>query len=153
MHDGHDHHHGAGGGIGHNGHRPPLQWQTPHLPPGAEAQGAEPAERDLDLVEKAFLEAFPRAPDPTSFLRLAGVPFVGKAADGRMLNLLRVEARLTTDIGALSPRLGGGHRYDPLPAKMVSRRESLALVYFDGSELLRLDLAAAKALEDVTPPA
>jgi len=31
MHDHHDHGSGFGGGLGHNGHRAPLQWQTPHL--------------------------------------------------------------------------------------------------------------------------
>jgi hypothetical protein len=34
---------------------------------------------------------------------------------------------------------------------MVSRRESLALVYFDGADLIRLDLAGARSLEDATP--
>jgi hypothetical protein len=152
MHEGHrDHGHPFGGGLGHNGHRAPVQWQTPHRPDHARAPEAPSGERDLDLVEKAFLDAFPRAPDPTSFLRLAGVPFVGKAADGRTLSLLRVEASQTTDIGSLSPALGGGHRYDPLPAKMASRRERLALIYFDGREPVSLDLAAARALENVTP--
>lgn len=149
MHDSHEHHH-HGFGQGHNGHRTPVQWQTPHLPETAPAS-APPAEPDLDLVEKAFLEAFPRAPDATSFLRLAGVPFVGNAADGRVLSLLRVEANLQTDIGALSPGLGGGHRYDPLPARMVSRREALGFVYFDGAGTTRLSLAEAKALTDSTP--
>ena len=30
MHDHHDHGGGFGGGLGHNGHRAPVQWQTPH---------------------------------------------------------------------------------------------------------------------------
>ena len=59
----------------------------------------------------------------------------------------------TTDIGALTPHLGGtGHRYDPLPAKMTSRRERLALVYFDGAAAVALSLAEAKALTNLTPP-
>ncbi len=148
MHEGHDHHHH---GFGHNGHRAPTQWQTPHLPDHVPVPEA-PAEPDLDLVEKSFLDAFPKISDATSFLRLAGVPFVGRTDDGRMFNLLRVEAQLVTDIGALSPGLGGGHRYDPLPAAMVSKRETLGFVYYDGSSPVRLSLAEARALTNLTPP-
>ena len=152
MHQGHDHHH-HDGGAGHNGTAPARQWQTPHLIPGVTVPEAAPREPDLDLVETAFADAFPRAPDPTSFLRLAGVPFVGESADGKRLSLLRVEVSQTTDIGALTPHLGGaGHRYDPLPAKMTSQRQKLALVYFDGTGVVGLSLAEAKALRNLTPP-
>ncbi len=114
---------------------------------------AAPREPDLDLVETAFVDAFPRAPDPTSFLRLAGVPFVGESSEGKRLSLLRVEVSQTTDIGALTPHLGGtGHRYDPLPAKMTSQRQKLALVYFDGTAAVSLSLAEARALVNLTPP-
>ena len=150
MHEGHHHDH-THGGSGHNGTAPARQWQTPHLIPGADPE-PETREPDLDLVETAFVEAFPRAVDPTSFLRLAGVPFVGETEDGKRLSLLRVEVNQTTDIGALTPHLGGvGHRYDPLPAKMTSRRERLALIYFDGSGVVALSLAEAKALANMTP--
>ena len=39
-----------------------------------------------------------------------------------------------TDVGTLTPQLGGGAmRYDPLPAHMVtSPRRRLRFVYFDG---------------------
>jgi hypothetical protein len=148
-HDEGHHHHGPHG-IGHNGHRGAAQWQTPHLPAGHAAPAPTPAEPDLDLVETAFLDAFPACPDPTSFLRLAGVPFTGKGKDGVVLSLLRVEANQATDIGALTPHLGGASfRYDPLPAAMTSRRKSLAFVYFDGDGLVRLTLAEAKALTAV----
>ena len=152
AHDGHPHHHHHHGphGPGHNGHRAATQWQTPHLPPGEAMPEAGPAEPDLDLVETAFVEAFPAAPDPTSFLRLAGVPFTGKGRDGVVLSLLRVEANAATDIGTLTPHLGGASfRYDPLPAAMTSRRKTLAFVYFDGGGLVRLSLAEAKALTTV----
>jgi hypothetical protein len=153
MHLGHDHdhhHHGAAG-TGHNSNGHVAQWQTPHLPEGHHHDHAhDHGEPDLDLVETAFLAAFPAAPDPTSFLRLAGVPFTGKAVDGRTLSLLRVEANQTTDVGTLTPHLGGGsHRYDPLPAKMTSRRATLAFVYFDGAAPVRLSLAEAKALAEL----
>jgi hypothetical protein len=67
-----------------------------------------------------------------------------------VLSLLRVEANAATDIGTLTPHLGGASfRYDPLPAAMTSRRKTLAFVYFDGGGLVRLSLADAKALTPV----
>ncbi|MBO0663583.1 hypothetical protein J1C48_13420 [Jiella sp. CQZ9-1] len=90
-------------------------------------------EPDLDLVETAFVDGFQTAPDPTSFLRLAGIPFEARLADGTELKLLRVAQERRIDIGSLSPHLGGhSFRYDPLPAQMVSRRDRLVFVYFDG---------------------
>jgi hypothetical protein len=143
----HDHEHHAsspGVGPGHNGRRAPKQWQVPHLPPG-EASVPPPPERDLDLVEASFVEGFGRAPDPTSFLRLAGIPFVGVDRNGRRLHLRRVEMESLTDVGAVAPLLGGeGIRYDPLPAPMVSQRRRLAFVYHDGRNLDRLDFAEAR---------
>ena len=163
MHRGHDHHHydhGAGGldlaprdpafGPGHNhagAPRRPAQWQAPHLPqPPADADGAC-AEPDLDLVETAFVEAFAIASDPTSFLRLAQVPFCATTADGAELNLLRVEVDDVTDVGSVMPHLGGEtFRYDPLPAKLVARRRRLRFVYGDGRGLRTLGFAEVRAL-------
>ena len=155
----HDHSNGGGGafdaapaGIGHN--RPsepkrPVQWQTPHrndAPAGAESHLR--AETDLDLVEAAFVEGFLAASDATSFLRLARVPFEGTAADGARLALLRVEVDSVADVGSITPHLGGAtFRYDPLPARMVSRRKRLRLIYFDGQKPRMLDLAEATSLQ------
>ncbi|HLH95841.1 MAG TPA: hypothetical protein VKW08_12075 [Xanthobacteraceae bacterium] len=160
MHAGHEHHHWNGGGgspgvaragIGHN--RPsdakrPLQWQTPHRRDRpAEKEEALPAETDLDLVEAAFVEGFQLASDPTSFLRLARVPFEGIGEDGAKLVLLRVEVECLADVGSITPHLGGEtFRYDPLPARMVSRRKRLRLVYFDGQKPRLLGLAEAVSL-------
>jgi hypothetical protein len=145
MHFGHDHdhdHHGNGaapgaahGALGHNHaqhSRDAVQWQTPHL---AEDDHAEkPAERDIDKVEMAFIDAFMDAPDPTSFLRLAHIPFELVAADGAKLNLLRVEIDAVTDVASLTPHLGGASfRHDPLPANLVSHRRRLRFMYFDGA--------------------
>jgi len=141
-----DHTHEHVGGAGHNSTRPVSQWQTPHLPDPAQSRG-EAVEPDIDLVEEAFINAFPSAPDPTSFLRLAGVPLVGETSDGRRCCLLRVEISQKTDIGSLSPYLGGtGHHYDPLPAKMVSKRQAVTLVYFDGESTRPLSLSEARGL-------
>ena len=158
MHDDHDHHHhdhgphdhGPGHGPGHN--QPPrraVQWQVPHHGGAEPPPGPEPAEPDFDLVEAAFAEGFATASDPTSFLRLAGVPLQGLDGAGRRLCLLRVELDQVTDLGAVTPHLGGGSfRYDPLPAKLVSRRRRLRLVYHDGGTLQALSLGEAKALTD-----
>ena len=157
MHRGHDHdHHHHGGaparpGPGHNHapeHKPAAQWQTPHLGPD-EPITTTIGEPDLDLVEAAFVEAFIPASDPTSFLRLARVPFEAKAADGSRLVLLRVETDQVTDVGSVTPHLGGGSfRYDPLPAKMTTHRRGLHFVYFDGTGLRPLTLAEVRELSE-----
>ncbi len=88
-----------------------------------------------------------RCSDATSFLRLAGIPFVGIAADGQRLSLLRVEIEDLTDVGSAVPLLGGaGMRYDPLPEKLVSRRRHLSFAYHDGAQLVRLGFAEARGL-------
>jgi len=157
MHGGHDHHHHDGGGgtsadhagAGHN-HAPrprgSVQWQTPHRPHGEQEPIAR-READVDLVEAAFVEGFLSASDPTSFLRLAQVPFEATATDGIKLALLRVEVDAVADVGSVTPHLGGGSfRYDPLPARMVSRRKRLRFIYFDGQGPRPLDLAEVRAL-------
>jgi len=127
----------------------PAQWQTPHRE-RAQDKVVRRAEPDLDLVEAAFAEGFAEAGDPTSFLRLAQIPFEAVADDGAKLALLRVEVEAVTDVGSLTPHLGGGSmRFDPLPARMVSRRKRLRFMYFDGTTLRPLDLAQVKALVSV----
>jgi len=124
----------------------PTQWQTPHRE-RAQDKVVRRAEPDLDLVEAAFAEGFAEASDPTSFLRLAHIPFEAVADDGAKLALLRVEVEAVTDVGSLTPHLGGGSmRFDPLPARMVSRRKRLRFMYFDGTTLRPLDLAQVRAL-------
>jgi hypothetical protein len=155
MHDDHSHdpdhdHHGHPPhphphGIGHNARRA-VQWQTPHNPSAGKAASSE-RDADFDLVETAFVSGFANAPDPTSFLRLARIPFEGKTPEGETLQLLRVETDEAVDVASLTPHLGGNSmRYDPLPAKMVSRRRRLAFLYFDGKTARRLSFAEALAL-------
>jgi hypothetical protein len=150
----HEHHHPGHPphGPGHNhlhSHRAPVQWQTPHQPDGAKEHAIGP-EPDLDKVEAAFVDGFFQAPDPTSFLRLARIPFE-IAADGENLKLLRVEIDALTDVGSLTPHIGGGtFRYDPLPSNFVSRRRRLRFVYFDGASLRALSYAE---LRDIQTPA
>ena len=146
MHDDHE-----ATGPGHNS-GPPLQWQTPHLPHGDDQPHDHEHEPDLDLVEAAFVEGFARAPDPVSFLRLAGVPFKSER-DGLPLDLVRVEIESATDVASVTPLLGGlGHRVAPLPASHVGHRRRLGFHYLMGEEMVRLDLAEARALVNLTPP-
>lgn len=158
MHKGHEHVDGGGGamsapaaGPGHNRPRAtqqPAQWQLRHADNGpAEGDGQRDGETDLDLVAAAFVEGFLAASDPTSFLRLAKVPFQASDADGAQLSLLRVEIDTIADVGSITPHLGGtSFRYDPLPIRMVSRRKRIRLVYFDGQGLRPFDLAEAMKL-------
>jgi hypothetical protein len=121
-----------------------AQWQTPHLDPH-ETEPHSHGEADLDQVEAAFIEGFLAASDPTSFLRLAGIPFATTSADGATLRLLRVETEVVADVGAITPHLGGGSfRYDPLPTRLVSRRRRLRFVYFDGAGLRSLAFSAVR---------
>jgi hypothetical protein len=150
MHRGHDHdhHHGNGATAGHNHAAPSraAQWQTPHLPHD-HAHDDHPREPDLDLVEMAFVESFSLSRDPTSFLRLARIPFEAVDASGAKLAMLRVETDAVTDVGAVSPQLGGGAmRYDPLPARMVTQRRRLRFVYFDGARARALTLGEVREL-------
>lgn len=157
MHFGHDHdhhHHGNGATAGHNHAQPrgAVQWQTPHLPHGHH-HDHDHGEPDLDLVEMAFVEGFAAAKDPASFLRLAQIPFEATNAVGTKLVLLRAETEAVTDVGTLSPRLGGGSlRYDPLPARMVTHRRKLRFVYFDGSAPRALTLGEVRELTSLTSP-
>ncbi len=155
MHRGHDddlpgRSEGATAGIGHNRSLPPqaIQWQRPHL--ASESNVTELAaqvEADLDLVENAFSEGFAVTSDPTSFLRLAQVPFEAVAPDGKRLVLLRVETDAVADVGAITPHFGAdSFRYDPLPAAMVSRRRRLRFFYFDGQAPRALKLEEVRAL-------
>jgi hypothetical protein len=138
-------------GAGHNHARAPqrlAQWQLLHgEQPNAQGESRSDIESDLDLVAAAFVEGFIVASDPTSFLRLAKVPFEATAADGAKLSLLRVEINAVTDVGAITPHLGGtSFRYDPLAGRMVSRRKRLHFIYFDGQGVRALDLAEARQL-------
>jgi len=154
MHQGHDHdhhHHGNGAGAGHNHvqhSRGTVQWQMPHLPADHDHHH-EHGEPDLDLVEAALVQGFATASDPTSFLRLARIPFEAVDAQGQKLVMLRVETEAVTDVGSVTPQLGGGGlRYDPLPAKMVAQRRRLRFIYFDGGGLRPLTLGEVRGLKE-----
>lgn len=137
--------------IGHNAlHMEPAQWQVPHINhEHHEEQAISDEYKDLDLVEKAFIEALANASDTTSLLRLSGIPFVGINKEGVRLHLLRVEHQSAVDVGSLTPHLGGGSfHYSPLPAKMSSRRDALTFTYHDEkNKLVPLSLHEARELQ------
>jgi hypothetical protein len=90
---------------------------------------------------------FVTAPDPTSFLRLARIPFEF-AVDGASIKLLQVEIDALTDVGSLTPHLGGGtFRYDPLPSNFVSPRRRLRFIYFDGAGLRLLSFVELRDID------
>jgi hypothetical protein len=126
-----------------------AQWQTPHLKGPANAVG-ENLEADVDLIELAFIRGLASAADPTSFLRVAQIPFDARSSNGTRLVLLRIETESITDVGSVTPHFGGmSFRYDPLPRRMATRRERLRFVYFDGSEPQVLSLAVVRQLRPI----
>jgi hypothetical protein len=152
-HDHHDHGHDRTQEphrwAGHNHAQPPraiAQWQTPHLAHGGQEQAVR--EVDLDKVESVFVESFLTASDQASFVRLARIPFEVILADRTRLQLLRVEVDALTDVGSLTPHLGGeSFRYDPLPAGLISQRRRLRFVYFDGQSLRHMTFAETRSIE------
>ena len=88
----------------------PTQWQTPHLPEDHHHDDSEAKEPDLDLVESVFIQGFTAASDPTSFLRLARIPFVTER-DGARLSLLHVRIENTVDVSSVTPWMGGGFKF------------------------------------------
>ena len=128
----------------------PTQWQTPHLPEDHHHDDSEAKEPDLDLVESVFIQGFTAASDPTSFLRLARIPFVTER-EGARLSLLHVRIENTVDVSSVTPWMGGGHRVEPLPASLVSRRGRLRFVYLADDQRLELSLAELRDLPELTP--
>ncbi len=153
MHGSHDKTHGMKSHLhGHNSvHTETVQWQTLHATHHHDHDDVDDEKKDLDLVEKSFVEGFHDCSDPTSFLRMVGIPFTGVDANGRNLHLLRVELENSTDVGTLTPHLGGeSFNYSPLPAKLTSKRNMLSFVYHCGEKTVKLSLEEAKSLENTT---
>ena len=88
----------------------PTQWQTPHLPEDHHHHDdSEAKEPDLDLVESVFIQGFTAASDPTSFLRLARIPFVTER-DGARLSLLHVRIDPHENVWPLVPPGQANHQ-------------------------------------------
>ena len=92
-----------------------------------------------------FFTASPQ--HPTSFLRLSGISFEAKDTEGARLVLLRVEYTQSTDLGSVTPTLGGEtFSYHPLPAKIVSR---LSFIYSAGRVTHSLSFEEARTLKPI----
>ena len=159
AHDGHhhgphDHHHHPHAPIGHNGAAAATAMADAapagrRTGPRAGAGGA----RSRPGRSSPSSRPSRAPPTPPASCGWPACPSSGGTRDGETLSLLRVEANQTTDVGSITPHLGGdGYRYDPLPAAMTSRRQTLAFVYAGKAGTVRLSLAEARALEDLTPP-
>jgi hypothetical protein len=80
--------------------------------------------------------------------RQARIPFEAVAAAGTKLAILKIESDAVTDVGARMPRLGGDMRYDVLPARMVTYRQRLRFVYFDGNAPRLLTLGEVREFKE-----
>jgi hypothetical protein len=141
----HDHPHEHG--PGHNRPAPhATQWQNPLSRAGAPT--AE--EPDFDLVEEAFCEAAQNASDPTSFLRLAGVPFVADLGGGKRMRLLSYSIANETEVGAVAPGFEAAEPvYHPLPASRVRKLRRLRFTYHTAEGVKEFSLSEVRNLPDL----
>ncbi len=97
---------------------------------------------DLQALAAAFLDAFRKADDKTSYLRLAGVPFSLPGRDGGpSLKLVDVEVTASWQIGTAAPGFGSRELvYLPYPGEMVRERSVLRFVYVSLEERRDVDL-------------
>ncbi|MFZ2099828.1 MAG: hypothetical protein WAU86_04615 [Oricola sp.] len=137
--DGHHHHHGPGHNHAHGDHL--------HSHVGADV--ARERAEELKTLATAFVEGFRAAADKTSFLRLAGIPFSMKGADGLTMHLVDAKIESNWQIGTASPAFGSRELvYLPYPGKMVTERETMVFTYVSLSErrdAVLTDLLVAKA--------
>lgn len=138
-------------GPGHNGaRRQATTWQMPATAGAAASTTTEP---DFDLVEKSFCELALVATDATSFLRLVGVPFITRRADGTVMRLLSYRIEHEAEVGAIAPGFDAADPvYHPLPGARVSRRQHLRFVYHTAAGLQELSLAEVRGLPDLLRP-
>lgn len=145
-HDGPHHpHHGHHPHRGHNGApRTPVSFEMPRAAQGEPAAGEE---ADFDLVEASFIDAADGHPDPTSLLRLAGVPFTAILDDGRTAHLLGYASETMVEVGAVAPGFDGrSATYHPVPAARVRSRRMLRFHYWTAQGEVAVTLAAARRL-------
>jgi hypothetical protein len=150
-HDEHSAHREAvapAGRPGHNAGFPTAsQWQDPKTD---ETQQARPADRDLDLVEQEFYRSALTSTDPTSLLRLAGVPFVVDIGDGKLMRLLSISVSDEIEVGAISPGYGGSDVvYHPVPASRVTHSRNLRFVYHTPDGIRAFTYAEIRNLPDL----
>jgi hypothetical protein len=144
----HPHTHSHAHGPGHNRPGPhATQWQKPLSRDATPAPTAEP---DFDLVEEAFCDAAQTASDPTSFLRLAGVPFVADLGGGKRMRLLSYSIASETEVGAVAPGFEAAEPvYHPLPAARVRKLRRLRFTYHTAEGVKEFSLYEVRNLPDL----
>lgn len=135
----HDHaHHGhARPGLGHNH----SHEGTEHLHSHVHGQSDKERAEEVKVLATSFLEGFRAAEDKTSYLRLAGIPFKRKGADGLTMYLVDTAILANWQMGTASPAFASRELlYMPFPGKMISSRESMTFTYVSLTERADIDL-------------
>lgn len=147
-HPSHDHHHDQMA-HGHNGApKGYAAWELPRDKASSSADGGSAPEPDFDLVERSFVDGAHNHPDPTSFLRLASVPFHARLLDGSDGYLLGYVIEDVVEVGAVMPTIGDGPaNYNVVPASRLAKRRHLFFQYWTKKGEIRLSLAQARGLK------
>lgn len=138
SHDHHHHHHGHDEPHHHVGHNHP---HGDHL--HSHVHGASDADRaeDLQALATSFIDGFRSAEDKTSYLRLSGIPFSQKGADGLTLHLVDAAINSNWQIGTASPAFASKELvYMPFPGALVKDRISMTFTYVSLTERRDVDL-------------
>jgi len=123
--------------AGHNGG---PDWPG-HLHSHLHGDAPHDAAEALQVLAQAFIDGFCRAVDKTSFLRLAGIPFELRQADGPSLKLVDVELKSGYQVGTASPGFASQELvYLPFPGEMVRERTNMCFVYVSLHERREVDL-------------
>ncbi|MBO6755630.1 MAG: hypothetical protein JJ902_04850 [Roseibium sp.] len=135
-HHHHDHEHGPHDhGPGHN-HR-----HADHLHSHVHAGSRSGAADELRTLATSFIDGFRSAPDKTSYLRLAGIPFHREGEDGLIQHLVDAQIVSNWQIGTASPAFASRELvYMPFPGEMVKDRETMTFVYVSLTARADVDL-------------
>ncbi len=121
SHDHHDHPHGPGHNHGHG---------PDHLHSHVHGDAGRERTEELQALAANFIEGFRSAGDKTSYLRLAGIAFQRKGADGLTMNLVDASITSNWQIGTASPAFASRELvYMPFPGAMVTHRENMVFTY------------------------
>lgn len=129
-------------GHGHNHNHDNADHLHSHTHGASETARRE----ELQVLTTAFVDGFRAAADKNSYLRLAHIPFQRDGSDGLTLHL--VDARIDSkwQIGTASPAFAQRELvYLPLPACMISERETMTLTYVSLTQRQDIDIATLLA--------
>ena len=105
----HEHHQGNGASAGHNHRAPPhaAQWQTPHLPHNRDRDDITSTKRIWIWWKRLSSRVLRPAPIRPVSCDWRACHLRRSMRAGRRLQLLRVETDSITDVGSVTPHLGG----------------------------------------------